>query len=310
VGRLTRRQALAALSGSFLTGAGCNDDRGRRSITASEQSAKREPLPFNVHPFGGRLGSLQEDALRRMGTPWIRITLGLVSDTEAARPYMRAAPNVLGLVADFRPGTIEPAGWPDLVEATLRRYPQVRLAELLKAPDQLNGLSPERYVREFLRPGYERIRARLPGVSVVAASPGGDRRRLVDAFRRMTEAGADDVCDLRGVHVYFEDPGTLSAIAGATRRPIIVGETGVNSPGQHVRWYSDVIPQMRSTLRADLVFWYVLLESPAFAPGPVPYSQLGSSVIAPEPDAAGQAQAASGSALFPLLTGTALTRRR
>jgi hypothetical protein len=245
-----------------------------------------------------------------MAAPWIRIVLGLVTSTDAARAYMSAAPNVLGVVADYRLGPLDAPTWPDLVEATLRRNPHVRLAEILRAPDRLNGLSPEQYVREFLRPAYERIRERLPGVSVVAASPGGERKDVVERFQRMTDAGADDVCDRRAVHAYFEDAGALSAIAGATRRPVVVSETGINNPGQHVRWYADVIPRMRSTFRTDLVFWYVLLESPAFSPGPVSYSQLNSSVISEEPDAAGQPQAASGSGLFPLLAGTALTRRR
>jgi len=48
------------------------------------------------------------------------------------------------------------------------------------------------------------------------------------------------------------------------------------------------------------VFWYVLLESAALAGGSVPYSYPGSSVIAPEPDAAGQPKAAAGSGLSPL----------
>ena len=51
------------------------------------------------------------------------------------------------------------------------------------------------------------------------------------------------------------------------------------------------------------MFWYVLLESAALAGGQVPYSYPGSSVIAPEPDAAGQPKAAAGSGLYPRLVG-------
>ncbi len=297
--RLTRRRVLAGL-GSLLASAGCGDGR-KRSVTATETGLGGEPLPFNVHPLGGRFQSLQRDALRILATPWIRVTLGLVTDVGAAGSYVRLAPNVLGLVSDFQSGVVDARDWLTLLAATLRRYPQVRRAELLNEPERFNGLSPERYVREFLRPGYELIRDRFPGVQVVAAAPVGDRKKAPDRFRRLTDAGADDVCDFRAVHVYFDDDGALGAIAGGTRRPILVTETGTNVAGQHVRWYTEVLPQIRGALGAELVFWYVLLESAALAGGSVPYSYPGSSVIAPDPDAAGQPKAAAGSGLYPLL---------
>jgi hypothetical protein len=285
--------------GGLLVSAGCKNGR-KRSLTASEMGLGGEPLPFNVHPLGGRFQSLQRDALRILATPWIRVTLGVGTDVGAGA-YVGLAPNVLGLVSDFQTGAIDPAEWPNLLAATLRRYPQVRRAELLNEPERFYGLPPDRYVRDFLRPGFQLIRDRFPGVQVVAGAPVGDRKKAPDSFRRMTDAGADDVCDFRAVHVYFEDGGALSAIAGSTRRPILVTETGTNIPGQHVRWYAEVIPQIRGTLGAELVFWYVLLESAALASGGVPYSYPGSSVIASEPDAAGQPKAAAGSGLYPLL---------
>lgn len=297
--RVTRRQMLTAFGGLLLAG-GCGEER-RRSLTGAETALGGEPLAFNVHPLGGRFESLQRDALRILGTPWIRVTLGLLADAGAGG-YVRAAPNVLGLVSDFRTGPLDADEWPGLLAATLRRYPQVRRAELLNEPERFNGLSAERYVREFLRPGYELVRERFPGVQVVAAAPVGDRRKAPERFRRLTDAGADDVCDYRAVHVYFDDEGAMGAIAGATRRPILVTETGTSSPGQHVRWYTEVVPRIRRSLAAELVCWYVLLESAALAGGTVPYSYSGSSVLAPEPDAAGRPKAAAGSGLYPLLT--------
>ncbi|MBI3455265.1 MAG: hypothetical protein HY002_05705 [Candidatus Rokubacteria bacterium] len=303
----SRRDFLATLRGGFLLLSGCGDRR--RAVTGSEVVAS-EPLAFNVHPLGGGFQSLQQDALRTIGPPWIRVTLGLVTETDAARPYVRMGPNVLGLVADFRLGPIDAREWPDLLEAALRRYPQIRRAELLNEPEHFNKLSPARYVQEFLRPGYERIRDRFPGVAVVAAAPVGDRKKGPDQFRRLTEAGADEFCDFRAVHVYDDDDRALRTIAGATGRPILVTETGTNVPGHHVRWYADVVPRVRQALGADEVFWYVLLESPALAGGKVPYSYTGSSVIAAVPDAAGQPQAAPGSALYPLLARHPAARRR
>jgi hypothetical protein len=308
VARLTRRQALAALGGGLLAAACADDDRPRRGgrITAAEIAGGGLPLSFNVHPLGGRFLDLQFDALRRLRPPSVRLTLGLVTDTDAARPYIRAVADPIGLVSDFRLFRIGAAEWPNLVEATLRRYPTVRRAELLNEPDHFNGLAPDRYVREYLRPGYERIRERLPGVQVVAAAPVGDRKRGPDAFRRMTDAGADEVCDYRAVHVYFDDAGALSTIAGATRRPILVTETGTSSASQHVRWYTEVIPQIRATFGTDQVFWYVLLESASLAGGTVPYSHLGFSVISSTPGPSGQARGAPGSGLYSAITGLPL----
>lgn len=277
--------------------------RGPRSTLTGPGGVRDATLAFNVQPLGGGGEDLQRRALRRLGLPWIRTTLGLVTDTQA-RPYTRAAPHVLGLVADFQPGPIDAGAWPRLVEATLRRYPEVRLAELLNEPEHFNGLSPERYVQDFLRPGYEMIRERLPGVAVVAAAPVGTRANGPDRFRRMTEAGADEVSDYRAVHVYFDDENALAAVAGATARPILVTETGTAVASQHVRWYTQVVPRIRAVLDAQLVFWYVLLESLDAYPG--------FSLIAALPDAAGQPQPVPGSGLFPLLVAAAgqPTRRR
>jgi hypothetical protein len=296
-----RRRVLAGLGG-LLLGAGCAEER-KRSVTSPEAVAGGGPLPFNVHPLGGRFEALQRQALVNLGTPWIRVTLGLLNDVDAARPYVRAVPNTLGLVSDFRLGAIDAGQWPDLVEATLRRYPQVRRAELLNEPERFNGLSQGRYVREYRRPGWERIRSRFPGVAVVAAAPEGDRKKAPDRFRRLTDAGADEFCDYRAVHVYFDDDRALDTIGGATRRPILVTETGTSNPGQHARWFTEVVPRIRSALAAELVFWYVLLESVDLAGGAVPYSYPGSSVIAPLPDATGQPKASNGSRLYPILLG-------
>ena len=81
------------------------------------EGAAGEPLSFNVHALGGRFVSLQRAALAALRPPWIRVTLGLVTDVDAARAYAGAGPALLGLVADHRLGPIDAAGWPDLVEA-------------------------------------------------------------------------------------------------------------------------------------------------------------------------------------------------
>jgi len=227
----------------------CTGD-ARRRLGAATPDALADPPPMNLHPLGDRFLDLQRAALRALGTTWIRVTLGLLTDTVASRAYVGAVPNLLGLVSDFHQRTIAARAWPDLVEATLRRYPEVQRAELLNEPEQFYGLSPASYVRDFLRPGFERIRERFPDVAVVAAAPIGNRRQGLDYFRSMTDAGADRYCDYRAVHVYFEDERVLSAFASATGRAILVTETGIGAPGQHVRWYTEVMPVIRQALGA------------------------------------------------------------
>jgi hypothetical protein len=267
-------------------------------------------LSFNVHPLGGQFQALQQDALRTVAPPWIRVTLGLATATDAARPYVRLGPQMLGLVSDFQTRAIDPQEWLQALEATLRRYPDISRAELLNEPERFNGIPPARYVQEYLRPGYDLIRRKFPAVRVVAAAPVGDRRQGPDSFRRLTDAGADEVCDFRAVHVYFDDERALRTIRQSTSRPILVTETGSSAPGQHVHWYTSVVPRIRGALAAEPVFWYVLLESADLAGGRVPYSYRGFSVLAAGPDGAGQPQAAPGSGLYPLLTrGRALRRR-
>jgi hypothetical protein len=259
-----------------------------------------ESLAFNVHPLGGGGLALQLRALAALRTSWARVTIGSAADN-LALPYVRAIPNTLGIVTDFGTGALDPASWPGFVEGTLRRNAQLRAAELLNEPDVFGGLSPEQYVRDFLRPGYEVMRERFPGISVVAAAPVGTRTNGPGRFRRMTDAGADDVCDFRAIHVYFEDEQAMADIGAATSRPILVTETGARGAQQR-HWYQDVVPRLRHILGAQLVFWYVLLEGPGAYPG---YT-----LIANVPDGAGQPQAAPNSRLYPLLTGSRQLRRR
>jgi len=78
---------------------------------------------------------------------------------------------------------------------------------------------------------------------------------------------------------------------------MLVTETGTGIAAQQVAWYSQVVPSLRRVLKAQLVFWYVLLDF------------TGYSVIASTPDAHGQPRAAPGSGLYTLLTGTAAALR-
>ncbi len=289
---IDRRGALAVLGAAIVAVTGC----GKSSSLTGPGGISDPALGFNVQPLGGGALALQLQAIDRLRLHWIRITLGLTSPT-IARSYVGAAPDVLGLVGDLAPGPIDARAWPSLLEATLRRYPDIQAAELLNEPESTNGLTATQYVQDFLRPGFELIRDRFPGIAVVAAAPVGDPRKTPDRLRQQTDAGADEFCDFRAVHAYFSEEGALAATAGATGRPILVTETGTRDAGQQVRWFTDVVPRIRLMLGAHLVFWYDLLESANAFPG--------FSVISNVPGPGGQPQPAPGSGLYSLLTGGA-----
>lgn len=46
-------------------------------------------------------------------------------------------------------------------------------------------------------------------------------------------------------------------------------ETGIRDPRQHVRWYTEVVPRIRSVLGAQVIFCATCSSPPISAPGSV-----------------------------------------
>lgn len=247
-------------------------------------------LGFNVQPYSGFL-SVQIQALSDIKANWIRTTLGIISDTGS--PYVASTQTtVLGLIADFNLGPIDKTTWPDQVEAVIRRYPSIQYFEILNEPAVFNGISNTDYVRDYLQPAHDRIREKFPSVNIVAAAPVGQPSGIED-FTQMSLAGADDFCDFRAVHIYFDNSLTApwTSFQRTTRKPIMVTETGTNQPGQHLSWWNNQIPEMKRVLTTDFVFYYVLLEQPF----------RGFGIIDGQFDGNGQVVPTSGSELYTFL---------
>lgn len=231
---------------------------------------------LNVHPYTGEYADVQLQALREMGIEKIRITLGLESDL--AGHYVSSYPaQYIGLVGDFNLGGVTARRWPQIVRNVLNRSPDVSYLEILNEPYAFMRLSAGEYVMDYLRPAFEIIREKRPGTPVIAAAPRGTSDGSI-YFYQMTDAGADNYCDFRGVHLYNND--SESYLFG-TDRPFMVTETGTDDPGGHVRWWTDNMPHMSRVLNTDQLYFYVLMDRPA----------TGHNIISP--DTGGQPKAVS-----------------
>ncbi len=211
---------------------------------------------FNVHPYGSSM-EVQLKALSELNVRKIRITLGLGRDL--ASPYISAYPaEYLGIVGDFNLSGVNPASWPNLVRQTVGWSHGVSYFEILNEPDVFHTFDAAAYVRDYLRPAYEIIRELRPSIPVVAAAPAGTTGGRM-YFYQMTDAGADDYCDFRAVHLYNNNPEIYLA---GTDRPFMVTETGKNTPDKHLSWWVDTMPHIGKILDTEHLFFYVLLDRP------------------------------------------------
>ncbi|PID58596.1 hypothetical protein CSB45_03360 [candidate division KSB3 bacterium] len=279
------RMGLAA--GGLLALGGCSSS----SPTGPSGGGSTDFLAFNVHPYNG-LYTLQLKALQAIGATWIRTTLGLPNDIAGAY----AAPpgiNVLGLIGDYTHTSIDQRDWPDMLRTVIQRYPGIRYFQILNEPEIFYDMSNTEYVRNYLKVAHDLIRREFPHVNIVSAAPIGQYSGLVD-FAQMSLAGADDYCDYRGVHIYFEEDivYSWSEFRLATENPIMITETGSSNPSKHLRWWRNAIPEMKRKLNTDFVFYYTLLEQPAYT---------GYEIIQAELNAAGEIVPASGSELYEYL---------
>lgn len=287
--RLTRRDflRLGAAVGCGVALAGCTDD----STTPTDPSnpGTYGLRGFNVHPYQGALYAHQLKALQSIHANWTRTTLGIPNDI--AGPYASmSGMNVLGLIGDFQMSSIPKSDWPDMVESVIRRYPAIRYFQVLNEPEVFYNMSNTEYVRDYLRPAHDRIRRKFPAVKIVSAAPIGQPSGM-QHFALMSAYGADEYCDFRAVHIYFEqDTFTRwSTFRAATQKPIMITETGARQPEKHLTWWQTQIPTMKRALNTEYVFYYALLEQPQYT---------GFEIITTDRDSAGNIIPAPNSQLY------------
>ncbi len=286
---ITRRTflRLGTTAACSLAVGGC-DFSSSTNPTPGNGSSPSEFRGFNVHPYQGQLFTVQMQALRNIRATWIRTTLGLQRDM--AGPYAMAGLNVLGLIGDFQHTTLNKTDWPDMVETVIRRYPTIHYVQILNEPKIFYNLSNVEYVLDYLKPAHDLIRRKFPALKIVSAAPIGQYSGIQD-FVEMSIAGADQYCDYRGVHIYFEQDMIYSwrEFRLATQKPIMLTETGTRRPEKQLDWWQIYIPEMKRVLETEFVFYYALLEQPQYT---------GFEIIRAERDSNGQVVPATGSALY------------
>ena len=266
--RYTRRDflALGLAAGGALVLGGCSsssspsDPNGGSGGGGSSVGMRG----FNVHPYQGSLYNVQMQALQDISANWTRTTLGIPNDVAgayAAPPGM----NVLGLIGDFTYTNIDQTDWPDMVRTVIQRYPSITYFQILNEPEIFYNMSNTEYVRNYLKPAHDLIRQEFPYVKIVSAAPIGQYSGVMD-FAEMSLAGADNYCDYRGVHIYFEEDIIYSwaEFRLATDKPIMITETGTRKPEKQLDWWQISIPEMKRKLETNFVFYYALLEQPTY----------------------------------------------
>ena len=286
---MTRRDflRLGAAAGAAFALSACSDDGGSATDPGSNSSYGFRG--FNVHPYQGSLYSLQTQALREIHANWTRTTLGLTGDVAGAYASLSGM-NVLGLIGDFQLTSIPKSDWTDMVETVIRRYPSIKYFQILNEPEVFYNMSNSEYARDYLRPAHDLIREKFPSLKIVSAAPIGQPSGIMD-FTEMTLAGADNYCDYRAVHIYYEqDLGSAwTAFRLGTDKPIMLTETGENQPEKQLDWWQTQIPEMKRVLKTEYVFYYALLEQPTYT---------GFEMIRAQRDSAGNIVPAPGSELY------------
>jgi len=227
----------------------------------------------------------QVRALYELGFAAIRIPVSFSrfgADFLAAIPYVRAARalglDVLALLADFsgydltqaltRPRTREevlrtivsifgppppPAGGTGFVGGLAW--------QVLNEPALFLGISPDLYVQELLAPTYEELKRLAPEIAVLAAAEVGN----VDGIRRlraMQESGVEAYCDRVAYHVYGRN--LLPHLAGLSRKPAWVTESGVLGVENHLAWHRDTLPEIKERIgNVERVYYFTLYERAA-----------------------------------------------
>lgn len=289
--QLTRREflRLGVASGCAFALGGCASSS---SSSDADVSDVYELRGFNVHPYMGSLMTVQLQALNDMRVNWVRTTLGITTDS--AGSYITATrANVLGLISDFHLTSIDKNDWPAMVETVIRRYPSIQYFQILNEPEVFFDISNTEYVHDYLRPAHNVIREQFPYVKIVSAAPIGQPSGIRD-FAAMSAAGADQYCDFRAAHIYFEQDifSPWSAFRLATQNPIMITETGIRQHDQHLNWWQNQISEMKRILETDYVFYYVLLDQPVYT---------GFEIITGEFDSQGNVVPASTSQLYDYL---------
>ena len=294
VGALRRRDFLQAAAGLVLAGsAGAFPVARRRRVLAPRVAGGINIHPlrrfdqvsdFTPPVIIPELVDLQLREAYELGFESVRITLSFNNfgpDLEAAIMYVRALRalgiHVVGILEQFGTGAdltralIDPAKRALVIDTYLALFADEDLQparrriastgnvtfQVMNEPANFRGISPEDYVRLFLRPVYADMKARRPDLPVVAAASVGGRDGVI-RLERMLRAGLEAYCDIVAVHVY--DERVIELLPQALDHPVWVTESGVLGAANHLDWYQRTLPMLQALPQVERVSYFDLYD--------------------------------------------------
>ena len=230
-----------------------------------------------------RLVELQMKLVYELGFSHMRIMISFENfgpNFLAAIPYVRAARalgiDVLGIIGDFSGfdlvGAVSDDATRDDVFETYARIfgdfvpkasediPQAGRfsAQILNEPTFFTGISPESYVRDFLRPAYLHLKEDDPTIVIVSAAPVSSAEGFLRA-QAMVETGVEHVCDRIAFHVYSRR--FIERLGRLTDKPIWITESGAEGTGRHLEWVTSVFEEIRQGIpMTEEIFWFDLFD--------------------------------------------------
>jgi hypothetical protein len=170
-------------------------------------------------------------------------------------------------------------------------YPQVRVFQVGNEVTTSTSMSFDRYL-DVLGRIYTHVRDRYPNITLLSQATFGagidGAGELATMAPWVAAIGASPQRLIIGINVYTEKArnayaATLADHLAAYR--IWVTETGVADPNQQVAYVNTIYPTLRTSLRADRIYWYALWAgdaggdsafslihgptTPAIVPGPL-----------------------------------------
>lgn len=229
------------------------------------------------------LVDLQMKLVYELGFEQMRMTINFESfgpDFLAAIPYVRSARalgiDVVGVIGEFEGAALVRAltndeTRDDVLETYARIFGDLLpkasesieatgrfAAQILNEPTHFNGIAPDVYVRDFLRPAWLHLKEDDPTIQIVSAAPVSSAEGFLRA-QKMIEAGLEHVCDVVAFHVY----GTrfLDRLAGLTEKPVWVTESGAEGISRHLEWLTTTFDEIRNGLPTlEQIYWFDLYD--------------------------------------------------
>ena len=230
-----------------------------------------------------RLVDLQMKLVYELGFSHMRIMISFENfgpNFLAVIPYLRAARalgiDVLGIIGEFSGFDLVRAISDDAThDEVLETYARIFgdfvpkaseeipragrfSAQILNEPTHFTGISPEAYVRDFLRPAYLHLKEDDPTILIVAAAPVSSAEGFLRA-QAMIETGVEHVCDRIAFHVYSRR--FIERLGRLTDKPVWITESGAEGAAGHLEWRASVFDEIRQGIpMAEEIFWFDLFD--------------------------------------------------